>query len=163
MKTLHKFIVIFIFLIINYGCSDDDNITISMEAAIHSECLSTINFIGDDLYAYELTDPNLGTYYQVGGHPKNAVNEMPDLGANIFATTDGDYVISDNWGINKVFIYYIDEAGIQYTSTANNGNLTAHFEIENSQTVVFKNVEVYSAALDKTLCINNVEISYALP
>lgn len=158
MKTVHRFIVILTLLIINMGC-DKDDIKVSMEAAIHSNCINTINFIGEDLYAYELTDDFLGTYWQVGGHPANEINEMPDLGVNIFGTDDGHYEVSNSWGINKAFVYYIDENGNQYYST-DNQLVTVKFENQNSRSITFGNIEVYCETLDKTLCINNCIISY---
>ena len=161
MKTLRRFIVILILIIISIGCDsdDDDDNNFSMEAAIHSNCTTTINFEGEDLYAYELTDQFFGTYWQIGGHPANASNEIPDLGVNIFATDDGNYEVSNSWGINQAFVYYIDENGNEYTST-DNQLVTVQFENENSRSVTFGNIEVYSAALDETLCINNCTISY---
>ncbi len=53
----------------------------------------------------------------------------------------------------------IDENGNEYTST-DNQLVTVQFENENSRSVTFGNIEVYSETLGETLCINNCTISY---
>lgn len=172
MKTQYKFAFILSFLILLSSCHDDGfkgfdiGPLIFFDAAIYETCQPQINFVGDDIYGEQIIDQNFGNYWQLGGHPPNATNELPDLGLNIFVPEleTGLYEVTNDFITGKAFIYYIDENGNEYNSTINNsGNVSVVFtpgsfsRIE----VTFNNVEVYNATLDLTKCINEFNYSYA--
>ncbi|MEL0454753.1 hypothetical protein WJN01_00835 [Flavobacteriaceae bacterium SZ-1-7] len=150
-----------------YNCSEDDGATlVYLRAAIHTNCNNDQNFSGTDIYGYEVNDDYIGTYWQVGAHPANAVDEEPDLGMNIFNADleSGDYSITgDSWSANSVFVYYIDAQGNQYVSYT---NLEGVVDISNDgSTVTIKvttNVTLYNYETQQTICVSNFEARIAI-
>lgn len=164
---MKKLLILISLFITFYNCSDDDGASVVyLRAAIHDNCNNDQNFTGTDIYGYELTDPYLGTYWQVGAHPANAVNEEPDLGMNIFNSNleSGQYSITGgSWSADSVFVYYIDANGNQFVS---NTNLQGAVDISNDNSTavitVTTNVELYNYDTDQTICVSNFEAKIAV-
>ena len=159
MKKLLILISVISFL---YNCSDDDSVSLAyLRAAIHDSCNNEQNFIGTDIYGYELNDEGIGTYWQVGAHPSGAVNEEPDLGMNIFNANleSGAYSIDGgSFSANSVFIYYIDANGVEYGSTTNiQGAVDISNDNSTATITVTTNIELYSFETEQTICISNFE------
>jgi len=181
MKTSYKFLFLLSFLILFTNCEEDtfenaddsnndsDNFLI---ASIRETCQEQdeINFEGEDIYGYPLSDPIIGDYWQFGGHNLLELGAIfGDLGINIVVqeldTTV--YDISDSNATGTAFIYYIDSSGNEFGSTTNN---TAQVEVIYSylsssgkdwiRISISNDVEVYNAALDQTKCIHKYSYSY---
>lgn len=171
MKTKScVYFAVFTYLVfIAIGCKDDDdapNISEQMTAAVNGECLTNINFTGDDIYGFSCIASDVGVKcWLFGGHPANANNEIPDLGLAVYTNqlTSGNYPITSVGTANAAFIFYIDKNNNQFTSTTNNTSIklvnTPINDVDPTEFVSigisFQNAELYNPGLDSTICVNN--------
>ena len=170
MKRFYKQFATLSILISLSSCDPDtqdtqNDFTNFLKAAIYETCQTGINFNGEDIYSLGFRSDVFGSYKQLGGHPANASNQLPDLGINIVVEEleTGFYNITDHYVSGKAFIYYIDENGYEYNST--NSSSTVFVEIMyppggKTIEVRFNNVELYNPTLDKTICVNSFSYFY---
>ncbi|GEM_PF-4926342 len=164
---MKKLLILVPLILLFFNCSEDDAASlIYLRAAIHDTCNSEQNFSGTDIYGYELNAPGVGDYWQVGAHPSNAVDELPDLGMNIFNANleSGEYSITGGtWSANSVFVYYIDANGNQYVSTT---DLQGAVSVSNDETTatitVSTNVILYNFETEQSICVSNFEAKVAV-
>ncbi|WP_299555511.1 hypothetical protein [Seonamhaeicola sp.] len=141
------------------------------KAAIHDSCNTPINFQGNDIYGYKLTDEAPTDYWQVGAHI-NHDDEWPEIGINIFIEefVDGQnfYDVTTGFEADKAQIYYFDQDGNQYVSSPNNTGIIAVGFIKGTSdtwdklTIQFNNVEVIDPNTNVTKCINKFDYRFLI-
>lgn len=162
---MKKFLVLACLVLLGSSCSNDEASLAFFRAAIHDDCDGPQNFTGEDVYGYTIEDEFLGTYWQVGAHPGGAVNEVPDLGMNIFNSNleSGQYSVTDgSWSSNSVFIYYIDENENFYSSTT---NISGTVEVNNDgdlAEVTLNNVQLINFETQQTVCVSNIQAQFVV-
>lgn len=177
MKNLLKLVIIFLFISLLSACAEtttgasfgiEGTNANYLRSSINETCQTFVNYIGDDIYGNPVSDGTFGEYWQIGAHPANATNEVPDVGINIFVAdlVTGNYLVSDNFEPGKALVYYTDQNGNEFDSTANNTGSINVMNISSGSIskleITFNNVEVYNSDLDMTFCINNFTYGFVV-